>query len=992
MGWPSAVLKSILVAALLPYSATSQPAPLVLRDRAGPVQRSVEGAQPDVVLLPLLAGQYARVEVMQTGSDVVLTLFDPHNERLGRIDSPNGAYGPEPLSLVAAVSGDYRIEVTLDNPKQGQGVYRIALLDKRDPLPADLELVSAERETMEARALQQKRTAESRQQALPKYKLALDIFRRTGHIYQQALITLSIGFMLGESGDIPSALEYSHQAAQLFEQLGDQHMLARALNNTGGMEDLLGHPRNAFDAYGRALEIDRQVGDTGNEATVLGNIGKLHYDTGDWQQALDNYRQALDIYHRLGNVPRESYTLQNMGVAYQALGQLDQALELLQQALPLHRSTNDRRGEADTLRSLGNVYDALNQPAAAVENYELSLASRRLLGDRRGEADTLVALGLSQSRLAQTDIAAATLGKALELAQSTGERRIEAAAMRNLAENSLRAGKAAEAEDWATRSVAVYRELESRSGTELALEQLARAQSALGRLDPARRNMEQALQLIELTRTRADSEQLRASFFASHQEAYTFYIGLLMRAYTTHADPALLAQAFETSERARARSLIEMLAASGTDLRRDADAALLSRQHDVTQMLNAKGARLLTTGNSTGPAAATLKQEIRGLELESADLEAAIRKSSPRYASLVQPTTLTFEQMRREVLDPDTVFLEFSLAEPHSFLWIADRNGLSYRELPSRAVIETAARETMQLLVARQDVPLAAATRHLSELLFGTAAPAWLGKRLVVAPDGALQTVPFAMLPMPGDATNQPLIARYEVVTLPSLSALAALRQEFQGRAPAPKNVAVFADPVFEASPSGNAGESRILEHLAETPGMAEGSVLRLRIPRLPYTRREADEILRAAGHPQSSWRAVGVNASREAALSGQLSHYRFVHFATHGYLDTERPSLSALVLSQVDALNHPVDGFLRVDDIYNLRLNADLVVLSACQTGLGKEVRGEGAMGLTRAFMYAGAPRVIVSLWNVNDRATAGLMGSLYRKMLRQGMRPAEA
>jgi len=192
----------------------------------------------------------------------------------------------------------------------------------------------------------------------------------------------------------------------------------------------------------------------------------------------------------------------------------------------------------------------------------------------------------------------------------------------------------------------------------------------------------------------------------------------------------------------------------------------------------------------------------------------------------------------------------------------------------------------------------------------------------------------------------------------------------------------MFADPVFESGTASSGDESRILEHLATGP----------HIPRLPYTLREADEILKAAGAPASSLRAVGRKASREAALDAGLRDYRYIHFATHGFLDTERPSLSALVLSQIDENGRPVDGFLRVNDIYGMRLNADLVVLSACQTGLGKEVRGEGVMGLTRAFMYAGAPRVIVSLWSVNDRATATLMAELYRNMLSRGMRPADA
>jgi CHAT domain-containing protein len=234
---------------------------------------------------------------------------------------------------------------------------------------------------------------------------------------------------------------------------------------------------------------------------------------------------------------------------------------------------------------------------------------------------------------------------------------------------------------------------------------------------------------------------------------------------------------------------------------------------------------------------------------------------------------------------------------------------------------------------------------------------------------------------------------------LPSASALGALRAEVAGRKPAPRMLAVFADPVFDAAdprvgrpqgPTQSAASpeaSRVLEHLAD-PG--DGAA-KLKIPRLPFTLQEADQILRVAPDP-SNLRAVGFQASRATAIGGQLSQFRYLHFATHGYLDTERPSLSALVLSQIDEKQQPQDGFLRVNDIYNARMPAELVVLSACQTGLGQEVRGEGLMGLTRAFLYAGAPRVVVSLWNVNDRATAGLMTGFYRAMLREGKRPAAA
>ena len=219
----------------------------------------------------------------------------------------------------------------------------------------------------------------------------------------------------------------------------------------------------------------------------------------------------------------------------------------------------------------------------------------------------------------------------------------------------------------------------------------------------------------------------------------------------------------------------------------------------------------------------------------------------------------------------------------------------------------------------------------------------------------------------------------------------------------------MIADPVFDRSderlkslaPEASDKEQartiavndvRSIEHLAEESSDKSGTTTpRLVIPRLPFTRQEATRLL-ALAPKNSSFSAIDFQANRATVLTGDLSQYRYVHFATHGLLDSERPGLSALVLSMVDSQGKQQDGFLRANDIYNLKLPAELVVLSACQTGLGKEIKGEGLVGLTRGFMYAGAARVVVSLWNVNDKATADLMTKFYEKMLKQGERPAAA
>jgi CHAT domain-containing protein len=302
-------------------------------------------------------------------------------------------------------------------------------------------------------------------------------------------------------------------------------------------------------------------------------------------------------------------------------------------------------------------------------------------------------------------------------------------------------------------------------------------------------------------------------------------------------------------------------------------------------------------------------------------------------------------------------------------------------------------------------------------MVLGPVASEMGNKRLVIVADGALQYVPFAMLPAPkGNSSsrvnnaqpsrlarvNPPLIVEHEVISLPSASSFAVQRREFSNRKPAPNVVAVLADPVFQAGDE-RVRSSKVLSPAAGQPSFAKVANTRLlqhisdnstgtpEIRRLPFTRREADQILSVAPAP-ISMEAVGFKANLATATGPELGRYRYVHFATHGYFDSEHPNLSGLVLSLVDEQGRPQDGFLGANEIYNLQLPAELVVLSACETGLGKEVKGEGLVGLTRGFMYAGAARVMVSLWSVSDKATSELMQRFYKRLLQERQRPAAA
>jgi CHAT domain-containing protein len=425
-----------------------------------------------------------------------------------------------------------------------------------------------------------------------------------------------------------------------------------------------------------------------------------------------------------------------------------------------------------------------------------------------------------------------------------------------------------------------------------------------------------------------------------------------------------------------------------------------------------------------------MAKEIDSITSEYEELRAQIRASSPRYGALTQPQPLSLTEIQQQVLDPDTLLLEYSLGDNASYLFVVSQTSITSYQLPKRNEIEAATRRVRELLTAPQPRPGEAESERqarikearadywpqataLSRTLLGPAASQLGVKRLLIVADGALQYLPFGALPAPEverqgymgtvglatdkirnpqPATRDMLIVKHEIVHLPSASALAVLRRELAGRQPAAKAVAVLADPVFSADDTRVKPGNKALDG-GEIPSDLTRAVsdVRSTLRRLLMARDEAEAILSVTPR-NGGFAALDFRASRATATGDELKNYRIVHFATHSLLNSEHPELSGLVLSLVDEQGRRQDGFLRMHEIFNLRLPADLVVLSACQTGLGKEIKGEGLVGLTRGFMYAGAARVVASLWEVNDVATAELMKRFYHRMLKDGMRPAAA
>jgi CHAT domain-containing protein len=524
------------------------------------------------------------------------------------------------------------------------------------------------------------------------------------------------------------------------------------------------------------------------------------------------------------------------------------------------------------------------------------------------------------------------------------------------------------------------------------------ARAAMGRhdLDAARHNIERSLKVVESLRTEVENRDLRASYFASVYRYHEFYVEVLMRLHKARPSRGLSAAAFEVSERARARSLLESLAEAGVDLRAGVDPDLLGREQVLNRAFEdwAKRRTRLAHGQPAKADDRSLAREYQQLEEHYREVQSEIRIRSPRYAALVRPQPLSLEALRAHVLDANTVLLEYALGEQRSYLWAVGKTEHAVYELPSQAEIERLAQRVSERLTARLTPAADERERHrraeradaefwteaarLSDLLLAPVARTITGKRIVIVADGALQYVPFGALPAPGTRGEPvPMLVQHEIVSVPSASVLAALQRPRSGPPPA-GTIAVLADPVFEADdPRLGAARAR--------PARSGG------FPRLAATRREAESIVATAPRGTTR-RALDFAASRATALHPDLGGFRIVHFATHGVFDNESPGLSGIVLSMFDQEGRSRDGFLRLRDIYGLNLSADLVVLSACNTALGKQVRGEGLVGIVRGFMHSGARRVVATLWKVDDEATAEIMSIFYREMLAEGRSPAAA
>ncbi len=994
-------------------------------------RRQLASGEEHPYFLRLKTGEYVRIIAEQRGVDLLLRLIAPGGTKLiAEVDSPTGTRSFEQVSEIAETSGDYRVEV-IGGEETPAGEYEIRIEERRMATEADHKRVKGERVLWEGEVL---RRAEKFEDAITRYEQALRLWQEAGDRAGEAEALSRIGWMHDRMNRWEEAVDLSMRAASLYRQIGGEDGQAGALNRAGRLLIRLSRSEEALALLEEAVRLFRSTLDPDGEASALANLVNVHLWSGRFLEAAEVYEQLLSVSRRIGDPLGETIALLGQGDLYIRHEKWVEARSRFECAQRSAERSGHRVLAAEALESLGALDYRDGRLAESRAWSERALALYRELGDCRGQAVALNSLGSVLLKEGDLEAARTRYEEARALSCDLSDVRGEATATSHLACVAFTSGDARAAYSLQLEALAGFERLHDWLGISLSHYGIAQALYKIGDLEGALQEIEVTLDLAE-RRAETDILDLRAFYFATRQHYWELYIDVLMSLDRLRPSQGFARRALEANERRQVRVLRSALAETRADARRTTEPALQKEEAELRQRLAragdpAEASHLFALLDALAETRADVRRttELALLERvaelrrrlaqseeppEESDLldrldrvHTRMRASALGLARIEDTRSLSLVEIQQKLLDRDTLLLIYSLGEKRSFLWTVTRSTLASFELPPRERIEAAAYLFHNVVSIRLPGSKLrqAAVDDLSELILEPVAEELAKyRRLVIVADGALQKVTFGALPDPGAppvAGRQPLLVeRHPISYLPSASVGVTLRREWRDasqRTGAGPLVAVLADPVFDSS------DPRVSRAAAAPPpaddatrsflGRAMRSVGISRLERLPFSREEAlaiQELLHRSGDVLP---VLDFAANRQVLDDERWRRAPILHFATHVLLDDRQAELSGIVFSLVnpDGSIRP-DGFLRLHEIYGLALDADLVVLSACQFPSGKELRGEGLLGLIRGFLSIGAPQLIVSLWKVEDRASSELMTRFYRELF-EGYRPPDA
>jgi CHAT domain-containing protein/tetratricopeptide (TPR) repeat protein len=769
----------------------------------------------------------------------------------------------------------------------------------------------------------------------------------------RARVLLRLASAQVELGRYDVALRTADEGEPHARTAGSGELLVRFEIARGSAWRLQGFPYRGVSHYERALALSEDQRRVDLQDEVMRLLASTHQLLGNWSRVLDYSERAFERNPNPSDDSRFWY-LTNRGIAYYEFLDRGRAEHSFREALEVARQSGQRRSESVALGELGLVaWEFDRNRDRALEFYGQAAAIANEIGVGMLEATWLNNAGNVFRDSREFEAALGYYRRALDAAASGGRGR-NPIPLKNIGQVLLALGHSRDAEPLLLEAMA---EADRRDAIKIRWQARMELGTLFSDIDASRADtyFAESLELLEAVQTGVLLESFRIGVLGralSQYDPYDRYITFLLRR-GEHAE------AFAIAERARARVFLESLTAVRGELALRVPADYLEAETEQLRRISAHQRQLREAGLSREDRRA-LTTGIDAAEQRLDALRLRLAADQPSLAEMRFPRIWTPDELRDQVLEADETIVTFFLGAERSSAWIVNRNGTEIVRLPARHEIEAAVARLLPTLQSPEAAVDEDARTWLSDAL---AAPLVArvpeGAHLIVVPHATLAYVPFEVL---GDGRGSYLIERYSISYAPSVSSLAYLRQREIRRATPPAIVAIGSPVSFE--------RDRAPERTAPLE--------RIRFLKpLPYSRTELRRIA-SIFRPHATV-LIG-DAATEAALNdAPLRNAAILHFATHALVDEEHPDRSALALS---ARAGDADGILQTREIYRLGLQATLVTLSACQTALGREVTGEGMVGMSRAFFHAGANAVAASLWNVSDRSTADLMGAFYERV----------
>lgn len=821
---------------------------------------------------------------------------------------------------------------------------------------------------------------------------------------------------LNVKGQFKEAEQTAKQALELSQKMGDKKRVLVAMLYLGSAYAYEGNQLEALEIFKHTADLAREIGNRKGLSRALNNIAGVLGNLGRYEESIGYMHQCMDVARELNDLPMQYTVLTNIGMLYLALGDPDKAEAPFQESLRIGRDlkhsdlvSNPSKVSTETsLMLLGNMESEREHYQLALKYYEEVHQSHP--ENPQTVIDLLQNMAYAYQKLGASEKSAELLKEAMPMAEKQGSASYPRL-LGGLGESQESLGQLTEGLTSENRALALVRQTGGSPDYEWQLERrIGHIDRALGKNEEALEHYKNSIHTIEdLRAVTLNTEAGRASFGALSRAVYDEAADLL---YDLHRE----SDALEMAERGRARAFLDMLAQSRSGLPDELTPEQHKQEDSKLARITAVQKQLWKPGLSPAEEK-KIKADLTAAEDDLETLHVEVRRTNPRYASIHYTEPINVSLIQKDLLGSRTVLLEFLLGEKRSLVWVLSKQRLSVGVLPPRREIEeeveayrkTLTEKTSALTLQASLGEIARRGSHLySSLLQPVESAIPPGSTLLIVPDGNLGYLPFESLVVgnrhspAGGIQPAYLLDKFAIAYGPSASALAAVQDANTGTAQRTKTLLAFGDPVVqtEITPAKSSPANDATRSAAEPQANPEQVSAPTTVPtpaadniskeyaergfslvRLPFTR---DEVLGISNLYPSSQRQVylGEDAREERVKSEQLDAYRYIHFASHGFIDESHPGRSGILFSR--SPNSSEDGMLQMGEIMRLKLSADLVTLSACSTGLGKLVNGEGVLGLTRAFFYAGARNVTVSLWNVNDSATATLMKSFYENLNR--------